>query len=351
MGFFSKITRGIKKVFKKIGKGIKKVAGKVGKFMDKIGIVGQIAMAFILPGIGAALGNTLGSLGAWASTAGGNALVQGAKAVVGAATKFVSTGARVFSTVTDGIKNFVGEIGKTALNKIPGINVTGASQNFFGADGAFGKAAGATADTWNTTIGSPDWMKQFDPVSASTDPITASELGLERPQADVIGPETYQDYMDTTGPYRAAPEGIPTINAQQPMTPPALPEFSVEGPSLLTAPDMPMPVTDVGKPKGFTFTGEEVVSTMGNMAIAGAESMLAPDYSDDYSGNYPGRVEMQDTYAVQEASPIQQFTPLSPTGYGANQVAYDSIVRPTRAWEQTMGGLINVVPMFVGRYT
>ena len=108
MGFFSKVFKGVKKTFKSIGKGIKKVAAKVGKFMDKIGIVGQIGMAFILPGIGAALGNTLGSLGAWAASAGGNALVQGAKFVVGAATKFVTTGARVFNTVTSGIKNFVG---------------------------------------------------------------------------------------------------------------------------------------------------------------------------------------------------------------------------------------------------
>ena len=33
MGFFSKVFKGVKKVFKKIGKGIKKVATKVGKFM------------------------------------------------------------------------------------------------------------------------------------------------------------------------------------------------------------------------------------------------------------------------------------------------------------------------------
>ena len=52
MGFFKKLFRGVKKVFKKVGKGIKKVVGKVGKFMNKIGIVGQIAMSFLLPGIG-----------------------------------------------------------------------------------------------------------------------------------------------------------------------------------------------------------------------------------------------------------------------------------------------------------
>ena len=59
MGWLSKAWKGVKKVFKKIGRGIKKVAMKVGTFMNKIGIVGQIAMAFILPGIGNFLLNVL----------------------------------------------------------------------------------------------------------------------------------------------------------------------------------------------------------------------------------------------------------------------------------------------------
>jgi len=174
MGFFSKIFKGVKKVFKSIGKRIKKIAKSVGKFMDKVGIVGQIAMSFILPGVGGALlktlGGTLGKVAAWASTAGGNALVQGAKAVIGTATKFVTQTARAFNTVTSGVKNFLGETIKTAANKIPGINIEGAADSFlmgkdgfFGADTAFGRAAGATAKTWNTTIGSSKWMRQFDP--------------------------------------------------------------------------------------------------------------------------------------------------------------------------------------------
>ena len=59
MGFFSKIWKGVKKTFKKIGRGIKKAFKSFGKFMGKIGIVGQIAMMFILPGIGNAMMGTL----------------------------------------------------------------------------------------------------------------------------------------------------------------------------------------------------------------------------------------------------------------------------------------------------
>jgi len=141
MGFFKKIFKGVGKVFKKIGRGIKKVAGKVGKFMNKIGIVGQIAMAFILPGIGAALMNGLGGMATSmiANTFGGigGAIVKGAGYVLKGAHKFVTIGKNVFKTVTEGVTKFVGEFGKTALNKIPGINIESASKNFFGKGGAW----------------------------------------------------------------------------------------------------------------------------------------------------------------------------------------------------------------------
>ena len=59
MGFLSKawkkIKGGVKGAFKKIGKGIKSAFKSFGKFMNKIGIVGQLGMAFILPGIGGML--------------------------------------------------------------------------------------------------------------------------------------------------------------------------------------------------------------------------------------------------------------------------------------------------------
>mgnify|MGYP000094214460 CR=1 FL=1 len=62
MGIFKKIFKGVGKVFKKIGRGVKKVFKKFGKFMGKIGIAGQIAMMFILPGIGAALMKGFGAM-------------------------------------------------------------------------------------------------------------------------------------------------------------------------------------------------------------------------------------------------------------------------------------------------
>jgi len=62
MGIFKNIVKGVGKVFKNIGKGVTKVFKKFGKFMNKIGIVGNIAMMFILPGIGAALAKGFGAI-------------------------------------------------------------------------------------------------------------------------------------------------------------------------------------------------------------------------------------------------------------------------------------------------
>ena len=49
----------LRKTFKKIGRGIKKLFKKFGKFMNKIGVLGQVAMMFILPGIGQAIGGAI----------------------------------------------------------------------------------------------------------------------------------------------------------------------------------------------------------------------------------------------------------------------------------------------------
>lgn len=114
MGFFKKIFKGIKKVFKKIGKGIKSAFKKIGKFMGKIGILGQIGLALILPGVGQILSGMLVGTG---STVGGLAgALQGMGAVGQAASSFIQGAVKVagrvgnfFSTVTEGVTKVVGE--------------------------------------------------------------------------------------------------------------------------------------------------------------------------------------------------------------------------------------------------
>ena len=165
MGFLKKFFKGVKKVFKKIGRGIKKGFQKFGKFMNKIGIVGQIAMMFILPMVGNALiagmGSMLGLQGvtglstlAGSATAGtgllgsSSALLRAAGAVVKGAGAFAKIPGNIFNSVTKGITNFA----KWGLNKV-GINVAGAPTTLFGKEGVFGKFG-------------QDLSNAFDPVKA-----------------------------------------------------------------------------------------------------------------------------------------------------------------------------------------
>tara|TARA_Y100000994_G_scaffold249563_1_gene262086 strand:+ start:114 stop:1718 length:1605 start_codon:yes stop_codon:yes gene_type:complete len=219
MGIFKKIGKGIKKVFKKIGKAIKKQFKRFGKFMNKIGIVGQIAMAFILPGIGNALmssiggaftkmvGQTAAQAGASAAatkasalaTAGGatasqaaaeaakaaaaakaagtlgtatgmmaskSALVRGAGSVLQAASNFVGTGVKAFKTVTEGVSSFIGEFSKVALNKIPGVDIRSAAPTMADAwknvQNSVMKNTSDTIAAFNKTLG-------IDPVKGATE--------------------------------------------------------------------------------------------------------------------------------------------------------------------------------------
>ena len=188
MGFFSKVFKGIKKGFKKIGKGIKKGFAKFGKFMGKIGILGQLAMMFILPMVGGALMAQLGSIGsgiigtaATATTAGtgllggalGNIGVMAGKVMQGAA-NFVSKAGNVFRNVTEGVTNFVGEFSKTAANKLSSslgfqkVPFADASSTFFtGGDSAWAKSTGKLTTRMTNLTASKDTIKALDAAAQS----------------------------------------------------------------------------------------------------------------------------------------------------------------------------------------
>ena len=143
MGFFKKIFKKVKKGFKSIGKGIKSVFKKFGKFMNKIGIVGQLALMFTP--IGPMMGNLFTGLGNAAggvfskvtgALAQGGKLAQGAGKLLEAGASFAKAGHSAFRTISDGIGSFVSEFSKTALKKIPGMenlmpSLSSASDNFF----------------------------------------------------------------------------------------------------------------------------------------------------------------------------------------------------------------------------
>lgn len=193
MGFFSKIFKGVKKVFKKIGKGVKSVFKGVGKFMNKIGIAGQIALMFI-PGIGPFLSGMLKGVGGVAATAlnalgpAGQAIVNGAKFVIGKAGKFAGAAKNAFRTVTDGIKTFASEFTKTSLNKI-GFDPT-----------KFGWKEGGSFDTWmksgaDQTFGDA-WNKVTTNISENAskilDPFRDSVMAGSNTTLESLSDSTYK---------------------------------------------------------------------------------------------------------------------------------------------------------------
>lgn len=160
MGFFSKIWKGVKKTFKKIGRGIKKVFKKVGKFMNKIGIVGQIAMSFILPGIGGVLAKTFGNVVGALSGGALGAVGKAAGWVLQKAGKFAELAYKGYKTVTGAITDFVGTTGKYVGGKlgIPGMEKMTLGQAF-GKEGwggrltdSFSKLGDAASEFWDTDI-------------------------------------------------------------------------------------------------------------------------------------------------------------------------------------------------------
>ena len=159
MGFLSKLWKGVKKTVKKIFKPIKKVFKKVGKFMNKIGIVGQLAMSFILPGIGNALMAGFGS--ATAALAGGalGSIGKAAGWVLGKAGTFAKTLSTGFKTVTGAVTDFIGTTakyvgGKLGIGTLPNQTLGQA----FGKEGfggrltdSFTKLGEEASNFWNST--------------------------------------------------------------------------------------------------------------------------------------------------------------------------------------------------------
>ena len=151
--FVKKVAKktGIAKVFKEVGRGLKKVVIEFGKFMDKIGVVGQIAVTLMLPAVGGFLLQTAGN--AVNALAGSSNILLKAVGKVGQyAVKAVTKTGNVFRNLTKGVTETIKGFSQTLGNKIASTLPDGALKNFFansgpqnffaGKDSAFAKSFG-----------------------------------------------------------------------------------------------------------------------------------------------------------------------------------------------------------------
>lgn len=152
MGFFKKIFKGIKKVFKKIGKAVKSVFKKVGKFMGKIGIVGQLGLALIMPYALPALGGL--ATGMMGTQVGGflGSAIKGAGHFLNAAVKVGTRVGQAFKSVTSAVTDTIGNMVGATVNTIPGAGdfikgITGGKIDI--TSKTFSSAWDATQNAWS----------------------------------------------------------------------------------------------------------------------------------------------------------------------------------------------------------
>jgi hypothetical protein len=153
---------GLNKVVDGIGRAVKGVVKTFGKWMGELGVVGQLAMFFIMPGIGGALMKGFTSLATWGGSmvaagqaAGGlmGALQAGAGHLASFVGKAVTTAGNVFANVSKGITDTLGNFADTLGAKM-GFD-TGGAANFFGsggADSAMSRSFGESSRFSNLTM-------------------------------------------------------------------------------------------------------------------------------------------------------------------------------------------------------
>lgn len=209
MGFFKKIFKGVKKVFKKIGSGIKKTVKKVGKFMGKLGIVGQIGLGLILPGIGTMMGSMFGQL-AGALSASSIGIVKGAGQLINAAVNIGTKAGNVFSTITEGVGKVLGEVTGATLNKlgVKQIGTVSLQDKGFASiwdttQKAFSDVAAQGKDLFSMDTLTADniFMKKAEQVATDAIVDAPAEL-VEKQTVDYTkyDPATGGSYVDTTAP-------------------------------------------------------------------------------------------------------------------------------------------------------
>lgn len=226
MGFLSKVFKGVKKVFKKVGKGIKSAFKSIGKFMDKIGIIGQIGLSLLLPGIGSAFSGMWGKMvqGLSSYSGFGSTVVNGAGKFLAKATEIAGGIGKSFSTITEGVKNVVGETLKAGANAL-------------GVDTALIKVG--------DTLGSEYLQNLGQSISEANLTSIGEQFGTS--VRNVV--DSFSGVVPSTSPQltNGAVTPQPEINYEPTITTPDMPAAAVETDSLL-APKVDVAPPAVGEP-------------------------------------------------------------------------------------------------------
>ena len=344
MGFFSKVfkkvKKGFKSAFKSIGNAVKKTFKSFGKFMGKIGIVGQLAMSFVLPGIGEALMKTAGQAfsgltGALGSS--GNAILKSAGKMLEAGGNFAKMGHSAFKTVGEGISSFVSEMGHAALSKVPGI------QNVFPniTDKKFSTAWNNVQEKFNANADKVS--AAFNDLIRNTKPMTTAT------QANVLAQTQAVTGTGTTPSSTAEIKGfegfeatetsefIDTSKIQEVKVPDKFgmgePEFKVEKPKVEI--NIPEPTV---KTESLLDRGVDYVTKAGREAKENIMKKIeeAPEKAGQYVGDKVEEAFVATVLGEDEA-PVESYGSAGPAGYQQVDVGqYNSPAMNDRAYQMAL---------------
>ena len=333
-----RIFKGIKKVVKKIGRGIKKVAKKVGKFVGKIiepfqklGIVGQIGLMFLMPhaagwlwkGLlkmapGALAGSSLAAQAGTKFSLAGLEAVGAAmtsptanifQKVIGRTVQAIHTGGTAFQSVTSAIGNGVdwvvdkgrelfGSDTGVITNKINDIKMTSINPN----------TGNITTQTWGEMKAAGEHLKSWawneDLGKWAQTTLTPKQAGIASMSEDIAGnvirgkteqaPTLGSQELSTITPPDIEPLSTTSLLERQPGTPPsAIPELTTTANFALPPP-------------------EEVVPSIGTRLSSAAASGVTQGLTAGIKGAVSNYIS-GDEYG--DGSYTQIVEPLSPSSY------------------------------------
>tara|TARA_R110002072_G_scaffold88619_1_gene199077 strand:- start:411 stop:1520 length:1110 start_codon:yes stop_codon:yes gene_type:complete len=149
---FKKLGSSIAKRMRKIGRGVKKGFSKITKAFGKLGPLGQLALFFILPGMGSVLGSWMGQFGSKVmnmlpSNFAATLTKIGTKIKAGASFAYENTIGRVYNTVSKALTGGIDAVTKPFMG--PGSEGLATSFKNFVSDTA--SKFSATPDTLTDT--------------------------------------------------------------------------------------------------------------------------------------------------------------------------------------------------------
>jgi len=358
VGFFKKIFKGIKKVFKKVGKAIKGVFKKVGKFMGKIGIIGQIGLALVLPGIGqmlsAGLVGATGTGGLAGALSGFGAVGKAAAGFIKGAVNIASRTSNFFSTITDGVGKVLGETIGAVANKIPGLGetlktITGGRLDI--TSKTFGSAWDATQTAFTDAVaaGKNIFVPTADPSAVAgmiESTTTQVQEGLQSQIDPTIGQPPVSTAAFDTAAEQLRQETLETTFGESLLSPTdALQEVTVAAqkvPETYTAPTFTEKMVETGKEVfdvGVARAKEAAKDIPKQVVQAGATKAMqavgladVPQYSyAQYSVNVP-TIDMGSTTDIGYGLTTPSLQTYYDT-YGANYIASNSYGKAAQLYD------------------